>query len=149
MGEVFVAGAEKKEFPGFRVLPPVQTAPSGDEHGSRRIRTDHGGSQEGEWGYNHLTQEAKTKFLWNCTVPIANSRLAPRDVMFLHFHEYPNRVADSRSENRAASALAVALSVQGQQAISLPTRGTARTRRKTPESIETALGLAPSVPEVE
>jgi hypothetical protein len=51
VGEVFMAGAEKAEFPGFGVLQPVKTAPYGDEHGSRRIRTDRGGSQEGEWVY--------------------------------------------------------------------------------------------------
>jgi hypothetical protein len=59
VGEVFVAGAEKTEFPGFRVLRPVKTAPGGDEHGSRRIRTDHGGSQEGEWVYTEPMPRAK------------------------------------------------------------------------------------------
>ena len=50
MGEVFVAGAERAEFPGFRVLRPVKTAPGGEEDGSRRTRTNHGGSQEGGMG---------------------------------------------------------------------------------------------------
>ena len=48
MREVFVAGAEKAEFPGFRIFRTVKTAPFGDEHGSRRIGTGHGGAQEGE-----------------------------------------------------------------------------------------------------
>jgi hypothetical protein len=114
-GEALVAGAEKTEFPGFRVLQPVQTAPSADEHGSRRRRTENRGSQEGEWVYTHPIQEVEMRFLWNWTVPIANSRLTSRGVVFLHFQEYPNGVADSRSENRAGSAFALALSVQGQQ----------------------------------
>ena len=50
MGEVFVAGAERAEFPGFRILRPVKTAPCGEEDGSRSTRTDHGGSQEGGMG---------------------------------------------------------------------------------------------------
>jgi hypothetical protein len=50
VGEVFSAGAEKAEFPGFRILRPVKTAPGGEEDGSRRTRTDHGGSQEGGMG---------------------------------------------------------------------------------------------------
>jgi hypothetical protein len=62
-GEVFVAGAEKAEFPGFRILRPVKTAPCGDDHGSRRIRTDHGGSQEGEWVYNGPMPGAKMEIL--------------------------------------------------------------------------------------
>jgi hypothetical protein len=48
VGEVFVAGAEKAESPGFRISRPVKTAPGEDEHGSRRMRTDHGGSPEGK-----------------------------------------------------------------------------------------------------
>ena len=59
MGEVFVAGAEKAEFPGFRILGPVKTAPFGDDHGSRNIRTDHGRSQEGERVYTGPRPGAK------------------------------------------------------------------------------------------
>jgi len=65
MGEVFVAGAENTGFPGFGILRPVKTAPCGDEPGSRRIRTDHGGSQEGEWVYNDPTPGAKMEILAN------------------------------------------------------------------------------------
>ncbi len=61
MEEVFLADAEKVEFPRFRTLRPVKTAPCGDEHGSGRIRTDHGGSQEGEWVYTAPCRERKWK----------------------------------------------------------------------------------------
>jgi hypothetical protein len=45
VGEVFVAGAEKAEFPGFRILRPVKTAPGRDDYDFRRIETDSGRSQ--------------------------------------------------------------------------------------------------------
>ena len=60
VGEVLVAGAEKTESPGFRVLRPVNAAPRGEEDGSRRMRADHGGSQEGKWLTTRLTLGAKT-----------------------------------------------------------------------------------------
>ena len=74
MGEVFVAGAEKAEFPGCRILRPVKTAPCGDEHGSRRIGTDHGGSQEGEWVYTGPIPGAKMEIP---DTPVLLRRLAP------------------------------------------------------------------------
>jgi hypothetical protein len=63
VGGVFMADAEKVEFPRFRTLRPVKTAPCGDEHGSRRIRTDHGGAQEGEWVYTASMPVANMEIL--------------------------------------------------------------------------------------
>ena len=68
MGEAFVAGAEKVEFPGFRILRPVKTAPCGDDHGSRRIRTDHGGSREGGRVYTGLMPGAKMEIPDYCAL---------------------------------------------------------------------------------
>ncbi len=47
-GEALVAGGERTEIPGFRILPLVKTASYRDERGFRRIRADHRGSQAGQ-----------------------------------------------------------------------------------------------------
>jgi len=59
VGKVFLAGAEKAEFPRFRILRPVKTAPGEDDRGPRRIRTDCGGSQAGGWVYTGPVPGAK------------------------------------------------------------------------------------------
>src|SRR5512135_994297 len=58
-----VGGDEKAEFADFGILRQAKTAPCGDEHDSRRTRTDHGGSQEGEWVYTGPTPGAKMEML--------------------------------------------------------------------------------------
>ena len=68
MGEMFVAGAEKTEFPGFGILRQAKTAACGDEHGSRRIRTDHGGWNEDGRVYTVLEPGAKMEILLKKTL---------------------------------------------------------------------------------
>ena len=60
---MFVAGVERTEVPGFGFLRQAKTAPCGDEHGSRRTRTDHGGSKQREWVYTGPMPGAKMEIL--------------------------------------------------------------------------------------
>ena len=56
---MFVECDEKAEFPGFGFLRQAKTAPCGDEHGSRRKKTEPGGSKESDWVYTDPMPGAK------------------------------------------------------------------------------------------